>query len=238
MKKLLIDAGNSRIKWAQVQNDRWQQRGSIALNQLLQLAGQIAELKEIRQIWVSNVAGDDVAAQIRALGVPDTRFVRAQRSGYGIKNSYANPAQLGSDRWAALVAAWNIMGRECIVVNSGTATTIDTLSAQGEFTGGIILPGIELMQRNLISATADLQAGGGAYVKLPINTQDGMFSGAIQATCGAIERQKRMLSDNAAIILGGGAAKILQPHLSAPLQVVEDIVLRGINLMAREETTK
>jgi type III pantothenate kinase len=238
VKKLLIDAGNSRIKWAQVQHDRMQQSGSMALNQISQLARQIADLKEIRQIWVSNVAGDEVAAQIRALGVPDTRFVRAQRSGYGIKNSYANPTQLGSDRWAALIAAWNIMGRECIVVNSGTATTIDTLSAQGEFTGGIILPGIELMQRNLISATADLHAGGGAYERLPINTQDGMFSGAIQATCGAIERQKRMLSDNAAFILGGGAAQILQPHLSEPLLVVEDIVLRGINLMAREETTK
>ncbi|HEY0665694.1 MAG TPA: type III pantothenate kinase [Gallionella sp.] len=239
MKKLLIDAGNSRIKWAVIQHDQWLQRGAMPLEKLPMLASQITDMQGIFQVWVSNVAGEGVAARIKELGIHDTRFISAQRSGYGIENGYADPAQLGSDRWAALISAWNIVGRQCIVVNSGTATTIDTLSESGKFRGGLILPGIELMQRSLVHTAANLRAGGGRYQHFPDDTCDGMFSGAIQATCGAIERQQRSLgSDDVPIILGGGAAQQLLPHLGMQVELVEDMVLRGISLIAREEKTK
>ena len=76
-------------------------------------------------------------------------FIGAREKQCGVRNGYAKPAQLGSDRWAALIAAWHLVQRKCLVVDSGTATTIDTLSGQGEFVGGLILPGVELMQRSL-----------------------------------------------------------------------------------------
>ena len=127
-----------------------------------------------------------------------------------------------------------------MVVNSGTATTIDTLSEQGEFLGGLILPGVELMQRSLVAATVQLKSAQGEYVPFPLNSADALYSGAIQAGCGAIERQYTLLNDDSApVVLSGGAAGLLQPHLnqhlfSVPPRVVDNLVLQGLLLMAQE----
>ena len=142
------------------------------------------------------------------------------------------PGQLGSDRWAALIAAWDLARRACMVVNCGTAITIDTLSGQGEFRGGLILPGPDLMQRSLAGATNQLRPGQGKYAAFPLNTADALLSGAIQACCGAIERQYALLDDDSApVVLSGGAAGMLQEHIKLPLQAVDNLVLRGLLLI-------
>jgi type III pantothenate kinase len=126
------------------------------------------------------------------------------------------------------------------VVNCGTATTIDTLSGQGEFLGGLIVPGVELMQHSLSAATDQLKSRlvkqeRGEYVPLPRNTDDALFSGAVQATCGAIERQYALLDDAAApVVFSGGAARVLQKHLNLPVNVADNLVLQGLLLIARE----
>jgi type III pantothenate kinase len=120
-------------------------------------------------------------------------------------------------------------------VNSGTATTVDALSATGEFLGGLILPGVELMQRSLSDATAQLGFMRGTYAAFPQNTADALFSGAIQATCGAIGRQHALLTDVVApAVMAGGAAEILREHLNLPLLVVDNLVLQGLLLIAQE----
>lgn len=235
---LLIDAGNTRIKWAQLDSGEWINNGVFAQNHLAGDPWDAVELKKIRQIWVSNVAGEQVANRILQLGVVDTRFISASESQCGVTNGYSNAAQLGSDRWAALIAAWNMTGKECLVVNSGTATTIDALSERGKFLGGIILPGVELMQKCLSGATAKLQAGGGNYEKFPLNTSDALYSGAIQAICGAIERQKVLLGKGEIpVILSGGAAQVINPCLGMPAKIVENLVLQGLYLIAKEANT-
>jgi type III pantothenate kinase len=154
----------------------------------------------------------------------------------GVRNAYARPEQLGCDRWAALIAAWHRVGSACLVVGCGTATTIDALSDSGEFIGGLILPGIELMQRSLTGATANLRAGKGKYADFPDNTVDALLGGAIQATCGAIERQYALLNvAGAPVLLSGGAADLLLPHLNLPVQSVDDMVLQGLQLISRME---
>ncbi len=249
--KLLIDAGNTRIKWAlsdgmtrcaRATCAGEYERASNGVLQTMQADGlpqQFSGIPELREIWVSNVAGEDVARHIRNIGAgqhPHTCFIVARKSQCGVRNSYTDPAQLGSDRWAALIAAWHLAGRSCLVVNCGTATTIDALSATGEFTGGLILPGVELMRRSLGGATAQLKPGQGTYAAFPRNTADAMFSGAIQASCGAIQRQHALLGDdNAPVILNGGAVEILHGHLlNLPLRMEDNLVLQGLLLIARE----
>jgi len=161
-----------------------------------------------------------------------------------VRNAYTTASQLGSDRWAALISAWDIVKGKCLVVNSGTATTIDTLSEHGEFVGGLILPGLELMQRSLSDATDQLNSTQGEYATYPLNTADAVYSGAIQAICGAIERQYNLLGDDSAqLLLSGGSAALLQPYLNQKLfrvtpRIVDDLVLRGLLVMAQETGSK
>lgn len=236
--KLLVDAGNTRIKWALVSRDEWLRSGDLPTGQAGELSRQLAGIREVRQIWVSNVAGEAVARHIRGLragphGEPS--FIAARAMQCGVRNGYADPSQLGSDRWSALVAAWHLAGGSCLVVNSGTATTVDALSAAGEFLGGLILPGVELMQRSLGEATAQLRPMPGKYAAFPQNTADALLSGAVQASCGAIGRQHALLGDEGApVVLGGGAAEILREHLNLPLLVVDNLVLQGLLLIAQE----
>ncbi|MEO8343525.1 MAG: type III pantothenate kinase [Gallionella sp.] len=253
--KLLIDAGNTRIKWAVVKQKQWLCSGVLPAEQADALALQIADhlgklrigLHDIQQIWVSNVAGEKIAQHIRNIDADKSaslHFVVARDRQCGVRNGYSNPSQLGSDRWAALIAAWHLVQQKCLVVNSGTATTIDALSGQGEFMGGIIAPGVELMQRSVVTATVQLKAAQGKYVAFPQNSADALYSGAIQAGCGAIERQYALLEDdNAPLILSGGAAELLQRCLDqkrfrAPLRVVDNLVLQGLLLMAQENVTE
>ncbi|MEO8333149.1 MAG: type III pantothenate kinase [Gallionella sp.] len=243
---LLIDSGNTRIKWALVKGMDWLSSGILPVEQAGELSKHLAGhcallgmgLHDIEQVWVSNVAGEEVAQHIRDIGVNGNvkpHFVVAQQEQCGVRNGYSRADQLGSDRWAALLAAWHLVSEECLVVCCGTATTIDTLSGQGEFMGGLILPGMELMQNSLSATTARLKTSRGEYAEFPKNTADAMFSGAIQASCGAIQRQYALLDqENAPVVLSGGAAKMLEDHLDMPLRVVDNLVLHGLLIIAQE----
>ena len=242
--KLLIDAGNTRIKWALVNDmtqraradkDEWLRSGVLPVGQADALPQQFAGVGDIQQIWASNVAGEMIAQRIRNIKAGHVNFIAAREKQCGVRNSYSNPGQLGSDRWAALIAAWHLVRGKCLVVNCGTAITLDTLSGQGEFLGGLILPGVELMQRSLVAATDQLRSEQGKYAAFPLNTADALFSGAIQACCGAIERQYRLLDDaSAPVVLSGGTAGVLQKDINLPLNVVDNLVLQGLLLISQE----
>lgn len=232
---LLIDAGNSRIKWALTEGAAWLQQGVLDCTDASALRRQFAAWPAPDRILVSNVAGAAVAQQIRAACAgwqQSVEFIAAQAEQCGVRNAYEQPAQLGSDRWAALIAAWQQTHTACLVVHCGTATTVDALSAGGEFRGGLILPGIALMRQSLAAATAGLAATAGEWREFPRNTADAMASGAIAATCGAIRRQYELLdTPGARCLLGGGAADFIQPHLQLPLERVDNLVLRGLQII-------
>jgi type III pantothenate kinase len=236
--KLLIDAGNTRIKWALVRDREWLQGGVLPIGQAAELPQCIGAIQGVRQIWVSNVGGEKIARHIRRIGAAPLHFIVAREMQCGVRNGYTDPQQLGSDRWAALIAARHLAGGSCLVVTSGTATTIDALSETGEFMGGLILPGVDLMQHALHGATAQLKPAPGAYAEFPRNTADALFSGAIQASCGAIQRQHALLGDGKAqIVLSGGAAAQLHAHIGLPVRVVDNLVLQGLLLIAQEAGT-
>ncbi len=232
---MLIDAGNTSIKLAWVTDDMWSPVISLPSRRAAELGHCFSECGTVEQVWASNVAGSEVGQQIIDACVQrdwPLKFITSQAEQCGVSNGYERPSQLGSDRWAALIAAWHRVGSACLVVSSGTATTIDALTANGEFMGGLILPGIELMQHSLASGTAQLEAAAGAYADFPRNTNDAIYSGAIQATCGAILRQQVLLDSAAPVLLSGGAAHLLSQHLT--VQIVDNLVLQGLLLIARE----
>lgn len=237
--KLLIDAGNTRLKWALLDAGKLMALPTLYCAELATLGEHCARLPTVSGVWVSNVAGERVAQQIVAACAGRgwaVHFIAASASQCGVRNAYHVPGQLGSDRWAALLAAWQRVGRAALVVNCGTATTIDALSAQGEFLGGLIVPGITLMGESLAGKAAQLQSGMGNYVAFPLNTADALWSGAVQATCGAIQRQYALLADEyAPLLLSGGAAQAIQQQLDLPVQVVEDLVLQGLKIIAEQE---
>ncbi|TNC97984.1 MAG: type III pantothenate kinase [Gallionellaceae bacterium] len=238
---LLLDIGNSRIKWALVQEGSQVSLGAIDNAASVSLQQAFARLPVPSRILVSNVAGEDAAKRVRELGVAWGRsvdFVSAKPEQCGVRNAYAQPQRLGSDRWAALIAAWHEVRGACLVVNCGTATTVDALSAQGEFLGGLILPGLDMMQRSLAAGTAQLEETEGSLSDFPLNTADAIHSGVIRATLGAIESQFLLLrckEAGARCVLSGGASTKVMPHLSMPFDHVDNLVLRGLQIIGESE---
>ncbi len=245
---LLLDAGNSRIKWALARNGVWLHQGVAPTGDATALRLAFTDLPPPHRILASNVAGESVARQIQATCAEwhcAVEFITAREEQCGVRNGYAQTAhaqktaqnaQLGSDRWAALIAAWSQGGHQaCLVVNCGTATTVDALSAQGEFIGGLILPGVDMMRRSLATGTAQLEMAQGEWRQFPRNTADAIYSGAVKATTGAIREQYQLLgAPGARCILSGGAASHVEPHLGLPMLRVEDLVLHGLQLIGQE----
>lgn len=236
--KLMIDAGNTLIKSAVLAGDEWLHLTPVPTAEADTMTARVAHIPEVSEVWVSNVAGDEVAAHLAAACKSrgwTMYLIGSKKQQCGVSNAYKVVERLGSDRWASLIAAWQMSKAPTLVVTCGTATTIDALSAQGEFMGGLILPGLALMQSSLIDATAKLIHDAGRYAEFPVNTADAIWSGALQATCGAIQRQYALLNDaNAQILLSGGAAQELQELLGIPAQTVRNLVLQGLGYIARE----
>ena len=235
MTLLAIDAGNSRIKWAFHDGSSWTQRGVVETANAGGLAEAVAALSAPGRILVANVAGDAVqsaiAESVRGFATqPQWIVSRAEQC--GVRSSYADPAQLGPDRWSALVGARHLYEGPCTVVNAGTTTTVDALSADGIFLGGFIVAGYRLMGHALSQNTARLKLQEGRVSFFPDNTGDAIASGAANAIAGAIERMARFMADTGgvepAIVLSGGDAEIIVPLLSGRVEVVDNLVLEGL----------
>jgi len=238
---LLLDAGNSRCKWARVEAGQWLARGASDNARIEGLAPEFARLRPPSRILVSNVAGAAMEIRLRALlaGWPaEPEFIIARTAQCGVRNGYAQAQQLGSDRWAALIGAWHQVHGACLVVTCGTATTVDALSDDGAFIGGLILPGAALMQRSLHDNAALLQPEDGTLREFPLNTADAIRSGAIRATQGAIMRQYNLLqqrSPAARCLLSGGAAESVMAQLTVSCERRDDLVLQGLQVMGENE---
>lgn len=242
---LVIDAGNSRMKWGLRGPRGWLAQGVVANAELATLAlRDWQNLPRPSRVVGVNVAGE--AARVRVEGqlarwrLP-IEWLTAAAEGAGIVNRYDRPAQLGADRWASLVAARRravdseLFPPPCVVVNAGTAVTIDALDADGVFRGGLILPGLSLMLRGLAENTFALRVPPGEFQDFPTNTPDALYSGAVQAVCGAVEliRAKLRRDDaDARCYIAGGTAHLVAPHLAAPVEVVDNLVLEGVLVLA------
>lgn len=239
---LVVDSGNTRIKWGLRHGDRWLVQGVIAQQErmLLQQVWQTLPVLPERVI-VANVAGERVRQDLLVLFSRwriESDWAVAAPHQCGVSNAYVEPEKLGIDRWAALIAAWYRCQKACLVVNMGTALTVDALS-DGQFLGGIIVPGFDLLQKALTGNTASLEYNQGKFCDFPDNTDDAIFSGGVNALSGAIGHMYGKLAAIAIAqtpdcIVTGGAAPLLLPHLGLPVTVVDNLVLEGLVLIASE----
>ncbi len=237
---LAIDAGNTRVKWGVHDGSSWRATGAIATADAGALLEALRGAPPADTVIASNVAGPDVQAAIesacRAAHLA-VAFVRGEREQLGVTNGYRDAAQLGSDRWVALVAAHHARGGHKLVVNAGTALTVDALTAEGRFLGGLIVAGPALMRRSLDRGTAALREAHGSVREFPDNTPDAIWSGAVLAGAGAVDRLAAAMKTHGnppgLIIVSGGAAAEVAPSLSLPFELHENLVLDGLQLIAR-----
>ena len=237
---LAVDAGNSRIKWG-LWDGRWSRQDSVATDEVAGLGAAWQALPAPQLLIACSVAGAPVAewldAWARSRGVA-VRWVTSQREQCGVRNSYCDPTQLGADRWAALIAARDMAEGAALAVNAGTAVTIDALTREGQFLGGLIMPGLDLMAESLARGTAGLPRTRGSIAQFPQNTADAIAGGALQSVCGAVERMERTLAERGAeprILLSGGAAHLIRTYLGRPARLVPNLVLEGLRVIAADE---
>jgi type III pantothenate kinase len=218
----------------------WSASGAIGTGEALGLYASLRDALPVDMGIASNVAGSQVQSAIESAskqaGIPIT-FIRGEARRLGVTNGYRDAAQLGPDRWVALVAAHHARPGHKLVVNAGTALTIDALAADGRFLGGLIVPGPALMRRSLDYATAALREAPGEVRDFPDNTPDAITTGAVLAGAGAIDRLAAAMSARGCppglIILSGGAARMLAPALALPHELHDNLVLDGLQLIAR-----
>lgn len=241
--KLLVDMGNTRVKWALAEkiDDVWMESAVYEAELPVLLDQHWAALARPARVVVASVAGTERLQQLKSWvaarwAVP-VSVLQAQRQQLGVKNSYAQPETLGSDRWAALIAARHLHPSAACIVDCGTAVTIDVLSARGEFLGGVILAGLGLMRESLRAGTAGIRAIDGTVVNcLARSTAEGVAAGTLFGLAGAIDRildeNQTVLGGDFRILLTGGDAHVLKPYLRYPLIYMPDLVLRGLALVA------
>lgn len=242
---LVLDLGNSRMKWGLHGPRGWLNVGVIPNTEIGTLALRDWQNlpRPVRVVGV-NVAGEAarvrVEAQIARWRLAP-HWLTSTASAGGVLNGYKVPGQLGADRWASLVAARQrtmdlaVPPPPVIVVNAGTAVTIDALDADGRFLGGLIVPGLRLMLRALAENTSALKMPPGEFKPFPDNTPDALYSGVVQAVTGAIEQMRACLQQGGEVahcFLAGGAAQEIAPHLTGAVEVVDNLVLEGVLALA------
>ena len=238
---LAVDAGNSRVKWALHDGRSFVREGWAMHADLAALDAQWSSLPTPSVIVIANVAGDGIGERLRRFSErwkTAPRWVSSSRSQAGVSNRYDEPSQLGIDRWAALIGARRLSSDPCVVVNAGTAMTVDALTEKGEFIGGIIVPGFDLMHESLAAHTARLSAERGNFTSFPRTTRDAITSGAIQALCGAVERMRDAMlaagNREPVLIFSGGAGELVARHMGRPVRIVDKLVLEGLVQIALE----
>ncbi|WP_410499256.1 type III pantothenate kinase [Chitinibacter sp. S2-10] len=230
-KVLLIDLGNTRIKW------RFDAGTVQTASDVDEFAEQSRDSQPPVQI-LACVVGDEQRYQalyafcLQRWSIAPRRLV-VSRQALGVSNHYQDLSQQGADRWAAVLgAASRFPQQTLLIISAGTALVVDTLTRDGQFLGGTISPGFGLMKQALFQGTAQLPLAQGSEVDFPCNTHDAIETGCLRAIRGIISEAILQLSQKAIpidkIILFGGDAARLQTLLNANSQTVDNLVLDGL----------
>jgi type III pantothenate kinase len=241
---LLVDIGNSRVKWALLG------AGGLGQQSASSYAGwtdrdwhaALFSCDRVERVLAASVAGPEAAAALdaaarQATGRP-AQFVRTTRAAAGVLNGYADPGLLGVDRWLAVIGSYARVRGACVVADIGTAATVDVVSADGRHQGGYIVPGHRLMVASLLGSTRDLAAhhaasgAAGADAGFADNTREAIVRGCRLALAALMDRSvadaERSLGMRCRLLLtGGGAAEVL-PELRGDAEHIPDLVLRGL----------
>jgi len=249
--KLLLDIGNSRIKWTYQAGPDLVEYGSVGhAGQPPEAAARFVDRLPHAPTAVGavNVAGAElggaVSAKIRRLFDVQVDTVSVAASWGPLRNGYTDFRQLGADRWAAMVGAWcrHSGAGSLLVVDAGTALTVDAVAADGQHRGGLIVPGLSLMQSTLGQATSDVARFADATPRgesagdgwLGTSTREATASGARVALCALVQHSVRELEQPVRVVLTGGDAAELAAGLPDATEVRPLLVLEGLQQLLAE----
>lgn len=245
MKALLLDIGNTRIKWGILKDGELSRTGHISQERIRDQGLQVLTTKlprRVDEVFASNVAGASIATRLSGIvGAhcdSEVRFASTARKGWGVTNGYTQPRRMGVDRWVAMVGAWARTSCACLVVDAGTAITLDALDDEGVHLGGQIIAGVSTMADALAAATSDIpsvrpaKAREGADLGMfARNTAAAVREGAQNAVTGAVDRAFRTLQssgyDAKIVLTGGDASRILNALRETPVHRPH-LVLEGL----------
>jgi type III pantothenate kinase len=248
---LLVDIGNTRIKWARLADGQMGKQHAAAnagwdARQYARVIGRGWSRGEGR-IVVSSVAGNQthqlLVAAARQAGAPAPEFVASERSAAGLTTEYLDPWRLGVDRFVGAIGAHHLAsGQPVCVVNVGTAMTIDLVDGSGRHRGGAIVPGPALMVDSLLTQTNGIRrraTGGpsGITSLFARTTRTAIGQGALYAAAAvidrAIEEARGQLGSRPLVLLTGGGSAAIKPLIRNSSVSLPDLVLHGLAVWAR-----
>ncbi|MGZ5601656.1 MAG: type III pantothenate kinase [Methylobacter sp.] len=233
---LLIDMGNTRLKWGgakggQIITGRSLMNTQINRQELIELWKDIACP---RRLAISCVSANRLLELVQSVALelwPDVDIVvvKSQAQAFGVTNAYRQPEKLGVDRWLALVAVWQQYQAAACIVDCGTAITVDLINANGKHQGGLISPGLTLMKQSLGQGTEALPISQTSYAfGLADSTEAAIYSGTLMAAAGLIEHVLAQQPSGMRLILTGGDAELIAGQLDTVATIDPDLVLRGL----------
>ncbi len=246
---LLLDAGNSRCKWAILRNGHFEHGGvfehrNADIKELASAAW--SALDAPAAVLVANVVGDPIRRHLNSWMKRHWKvtpeYLGSTAEQFGIRNAYAEPASLGVDRWLALLAARELYQGPLCIVDCGTALTVDVLSQDDRHLGGVIVPGLQLMRESLLARAKGVREGAESTPQQQISllgtdTGSAVAGGTLYAIVAVVDRMvsdlKAEMGKNLRCIVTGGDAPALLPLLRDPVQHEPELVLQGIARIAR-----
>lgn len=242
---LLIDIGNSRMKWAKLQQGELSGYGSCDYRVVTDWASLFEHHESPEAVFVASVAAEEVFEQlsqqlVSLWGAHPVQLHSAQRC-CGVSNSYTQYERLGIDRWAAILAAYDRTHAPLCVIDCGSAMTLDAVDGEGRHLGGYIVPGLQMQQKVLLHGTARVsepmgKQAGGDWGR---NTQECVVHGIAQELAALIERSVKQLEQQmqgaVRVVMTGGDAGLVLPLLNMAVEYEQHLVLQGMALMVQQD---
>jgi type III pantothenate kinase len=247
---LVIDVGNTRLKWAWLTSTGLSDQQAVVhrdAKPALWTAALFDGDQKPERILVSNVAGETMAKNLAKLARENygvkIEFVTATRQFHELTNGYADPRLLGADRWLAVIGAWTKARTALCVVDVGTAVKVDSVDANGQHLGGLIVPGIHMMREALLKRTSDIaraveQSTPSMAGVLADNTIGAVSRGAVFALAGMADRAAEIIEQSTGVkpqlFITGGDAGMITGTMRARGEIVPDLVLQGLAVIATQ----
>ena len=238
---LLLDGGNSQLKWAWVENGTFSEVGRAPYRNLTQLGEEWLQFAdEDVKIVGCAVCGSVKKAMVEEQLTRPVEWLSSMPQALGIRNHYRRPEEHGSDRWFNALGSRRFTQNACVVVSCGTAITTDALTEDNHYLGGTIMPGFHLMKEAMALKTANLNRPIGKVYPFPTTTPNAIASGMMDAVCGALMMMHGRLKDKTGegkpvdiIITGGGAARVVQALPESfvhdnQVKIVDNLVIHGL----------
>jgi type III pantothenate kinase len=247
---LVIDVGNTRLKWAWLTSTGLSDQQAIVHRQAkpgMWTAALFDSAQKPSRVLVSNVAGPAMAKTLTQMSRKtfhvNVEFVTAAPEFQGLTNGYLDPSLLGADRWLALIGAWTLARSALCVVDAGTAVKVDSVDASGQHLGGLIAPGIHMMREALMINTSDIanavqHSTPSLAGVLANNTIGAVLRGAVFALAGMADRAAEVIEQSTGakpkFFITGGDAGMIAGTMRTHGEIVPDLVLQGLAVVAAQ----